>query len=147
MDQISFADAYEHARLSPGVILFTVCTVEGNGTLLRRVFSTHESVYPVGAGEQLDGISPWDVQIVERGRPFVAIDAASLAEHMADDLPLIQTLGGGSCINVPVRRAGATIGVVSLVGEEGAYDASSVEEATQLAARLIDVLEEALAAG
>ncbi|MFV0372979.1 GAF domain-containing protein [Microbacterium sp.] len=144
MTVLSLPEAHQEARRSPGVILFTVSAIADRATTMARLYTSHPDVYPVGGRKTLDGqTSPfWFEQVVRGGHPFLGPDTEAVRSFFFDS-STIESLGCGAIINVPVRYRGETIGSINFLDAEGAYDASSVDDAVRIAARVVDAVREA----
>jgi hypothetical protein len=143
---VVFQQVFDAMREDPGVILFTVLQWIPERSSLRRLFTSHPAEYPVG-GEKTVEISPgWLGTVIEDKKPFLAGDLASLREVFADS-ELIQRLGCGAVINVPVLDDGSNVaGVLALLDAEGSYTQQSVEAAVAVVNKNLTGLTEAFAA-
>jgi hypothetical protein len=141
-----FQETFEEMRRDPGVILFTVLQWIPERSSLRRLYTSHPDDYPVG-GEKTVEISPgWLGTVIEDKKPFLAPDLDALRDVFADS-ELIQRLGCGAVINVPVLDGGHNVvGVLALLDAEGRYTQHSVETAVDLVDRNLAELTEAFAA-
>jgi GAF domain-containing protein len=140
--QLAFHDLAEAARRSPGAKLVTISTIDVDQDQMIRVYSTDPESYPVGGrGEPLreGDDDPWYDRVVMQQRPWVSFDVDHLRAHFADH-ELIESLGCGAIINVPVVQDGVTIGSINLLDADGSYDQSSVDAALALGARIVPVL-------
>lgn len=143
---VVFQQVFDAMREDPGVILFTVLQWIPERSSLRRLFTSHPAEYPLG-GEKTVEISPgWLGTVIEDKKPFLAGDLAALREVFADS-ELIQRLGCGAVINVPVLDGGSNVvGVLALLDVEGSYTQQSVEAAVAVVNRNLTSLTEAFAA-
>ncbi|SEJ41821.1 GAF domain-containing protein [Arthrobacter sp. yr096] len=125
----TFQAALDALQQEPGVILFTALQWIPQRSSLKRLFTSHPAEYPVG-GEKTVEISPgWLGTVIEDKKPFLAPDLKALREVFTDS-ELIQQLGCGAVINVPVLDAqGNVVGVLALLDAEGKYTQQSVETA------------------
>jgi GAF domain-containing protein len=141
-----FQQAFEEMRRDPGVILFTALQWIPQRSSLRRLFTSHPADYPVG-GEKTVEISPgWLGTVIEDKEPFMAADLNALREVFADS-GLIQRLGCGAVINVPVLDDGRNVvGVLAMLDAEGRYTQQSLETAVDVVNRNLTDLTEAFAA-
>ena len=94
--------------------LFTVTVLDRAAGLARRVYSSHPDAYPV-SGTKPMAQGAWTTQVVERGEMFVANTVAEFAIYFADHA-LIESLGCGSALNIPVKM-GTVIGTVNILDE------------------------------
>jgi hypothetical protein len=141
-----FLQVFDAMRKDPGVILFTALQWIPERSSLRRLFTSHPADYPVG-GEKTVEISPgWLGTVIEDKKPFLAADLDALREVFADS-ELIQRLGCGAVINVPVLDGGGNVvGVLAMLDAEGRYTQQSVEAAADVVKRNLTDLIEAFAA-
>jgi hypothetical protein len=125
----TFQEAFDALQRDPGVILFTALQWIPQRSSLKRLFTSHPAEYPVG-GEKTVEISPgWLGTVIEGKEPFLAPDLTALREVFADS-ELIQQLGCGAVINVPVLdQQRNVVGVLALLDAEGKYTQQSVETA------------------
>jgi hypothetical protein len=140
--QDALHDLAAAARRSPGAILVTISTIDVDQDEMTRVYSTDPESYPVGDRDKplREGEDdPWYDRVVVQQRPWVSLDVDDLRANFADH-ELIESLGCGAIINVPVVHEGATIGSINLLDAAGRYDQSSVHAAVALAARIVPVL-------
>ncbi|MCT9871931.1 GAF domain-containing protein [Paenarthrobacter aurescens] len=127
-----FQQTFEAMQQEPGVILFTALQWIPQRSSLKRLFTSHPAEYPVG-GEKTVEISPgWLGTVIEDKKPFLAGDLKALREVFTDS-ELIQQLGCGAVINVPVLDHGHNVvGVLALLDAEGNYTRQSVETAVDV---------------
>lgn len=125
----TFHQAFQTLRKDPGVVLFTALQWIPRRSSLKRLFTSHPDEYPVG-GEKTVEISPgWLGTVIEEKEPFLAPDLTALREVFADS-ELIQQLGCGAVINVPVLdHHNNVVGVLALLDAEGKYTQHSVDTA------------------
>jgi len=130
--QAIFQHTLEAMKQEPGVILFTALQWNQQHSSLKRLFSSHPLEYPVG-GEKTVEISPgWLGTVIEDKKPFLAADLVALREVFSDS-ELIQKLGCGAVINVPVLdQQENVVGVLALLDAEGKYTQHSVETAVEV---------------
>jgi hypothetical protein len=142
----AFQQTFDAMRRDPGVILFTVLQWIPERSSLRRLFTSHPAEYPIG-GEKTVEISPgWLATVIDEKKPFLAADLNALREVFADS-ELIQRLGCGAVINVPVLDDGRNVlGVLAVLDAEGRYTEHSVEAAVDVVKRNLTDLTEAFAA-
>ncbi|MDR6639108.1 GAF domain-containing protein [Paenarthrobacter nitroguajacolicus] len=141
----TFQQAFDALQQDPGVVLFTALQWIPQRSSLKRLFTSHPAEYPVG-GEKTVEISPgWLGTVIEDKKPFLAADLDALKEVFADS-GLIQQLGCGAVINVPVLDPDSNVvGVLALLDAEGKYTQQSVDTAVALVnanqAQLIQAFE------
>jgi len=110
--------------------LLTLMRVDEARAEVERVYSSNPSAYPVGGRKQKRG-TPWSRVVVDRGEVFVARTPEEVREAFAD-YALIESLGIGSIMNVPIGWAGRRIGTMNV-----AHEARRFTEQDEVAGRLI----------
>ena len=138
---MTLSDVEERVRAELGVRLFTVLAWVPERRALRRVHSSHPAEYPVGGEKTVEVAAGWLDRCVTAQEPYFGPDRAAVREIFADH-ELIESLGCGAIINVPVVSGGRTLGVLNILDAEGAYDDSSVRAAESLAPLAVPALLE-----
>ncbi|MBN6051621.1 GAF domain-containing protein [Nonomuraea sp. RK-328] len=136
----------EEVRRTVGVRLFTVLAWIPERNALRRVHSSHPVAYPVGGEKTVEVARGWLARCVEAGQPYLGPDRAAVREIFADH-ELIEGLGCGSVVNVPVMDGGRVLGVLNILDAEGRYDEESVAAAVSLAPLAVPALRAAVTPG
>ncbi|WP_410588152.1 GAF domain-containing protein [Amycolatopsis sp. lyj-23] len=138
---MSLSTVEERVRAELGVRLFTVLAWVPERKALRRVHSSHPAQYPVGGEKTVEVAAGWLARCITAQEPYFGPDRAAVREIFADH-DLIESLGCGSIINVPVVDGGRTLGVLNILDAEGAYDEDSVRKAELLAPLAVPALKE-----
>ncbi|MEV6832285.1 GAF domain-containing protein [Amycolatopsis sp. NPDC051102] len=138
---MSLSTVEERVRAELGVRLFTVLAWIPERRALRRVHSSHPAEYPVGGEKTVEVAAGWLDRCITAQEPYFGPDRAAVREIFADH-ELIESLGCGSIINVPVVDGGRTLGVLNILDAEGAYDEASVKAAEALAPLAVPALKE-----
>ena len=133
-------------RQKLGVRLFTVLAWIPERRALRRTHSSHPEQYPVGGEKTVEVAQGWLAQCIEARQPYFGRDRAAVREIFADHA-LIESLGCGSIINVPVIDEGEVLGVLNILDAEGSYDEQSVAVAQSLAPLAVPALRTAVQEG
>lgn len=143
----NFQEIYTAAQEAPGVTLFTTTLIADAGTSMARIYTTHPEVFPIGGRKTLEGQHnpAWLDQVFIGQQPFLGTDKETLREFFFDS-SLIESLGCGAIINVPVISNGATIGSMNFLAPEGSYDHNSVTAAVDIAWRSVQLMQKTLAA-
>lgn len=123
----------EEARALVGHRLFTLLYVDGDE--VARVYSSHPAQYPV-SGRKRMGPTPWGAHVLDGRTPFVGRDVASIRWAFFD-APLIESMGLGSVVNIPVLYDGTVIGTMNLLHAEFHYDDRHVSPLARLAPVLV----------
>jgi GAF domain-containing protein len=122
----------EKVRAEVGVRLFTVLAWLPDRKALHRAYSSHPEQYPVGGEKTVEVAAGWLERCIVAQQPYLGPDRDAVRE-IFDDHELIESLGCGAIINVPVVQDGRTLGVLNILDAEGSYDDASVAAALQLA--------------
>ncbi|MFI7118806.1 GAF domain-containing protein [Amycolatopsis sp. NPDC049868] len=140
---VSLSTVEDKTRATIGVRLFTVLAWVPERRALRRVHSSHPVEYPVGGEKTVEVAAGWLERCITGQEPYFGPDSAAVREIFADH-ELIDSLGCGAVINVPVVDDGRTLGVLNLLDAEGHYDDESVAMARSLAPLAVPALRELL---
>ncbi|WP_394362097.1 GAF domain-containing protein [Amycolatopsis sp. SB7-3] len=140
---VSLSTVEDKTRATIGVRLFTVLAWVPERRALRRVHSSHPVEYPVGGEKTVEVAAGWLERCITGQEPYFGPDSAAVREIFADH-ELIDSLGCGAVINVPVVDDGRTLGVLNLLDAEGHYDEDSVAVARSLAPLAVPALRELL---
>ena len=101
------------SRSMDGHKLFTVMTVDLAASLAKRVYSNHPTAYPVTGTKPIHHDAWFDIVHGQR-RSFVANTIIDIAK-VFPDFELIQSLGCGSVINLPVVLKGDLVATINLL--------------------------------
>jgi GAF domain-containing protein len=123
----------EAARDRVGHQLFTLLFVDGSD--VARCYSSRPAEYPV-AGRKPMGATPWGALVLRQQQPFVGRDKAAIRWAFFDH-ELIESMGLGAVINIPVIYDGATIGTMNVLDAEHAYTEDQIPLLLELAPLLI----------
>ncbi len=132
--ETSFAAVAHALAQEPGYRLCTVLIHNPAQNLVRRAWSSHPDVYPVGGTKPLVD-EPWVKPVLIEGKPHLARDPEDLRRVFFDSA-LIASLGCGSTLNLPVSWDGSVIGSFNISHEAHYYDSldlSSFQPLIQLA--------------
>ncbi|MER6670159.1 GAF domain-containing protein [Amycolatopsis japonica] len=140
---VSLSTVEDKTRATIGVRLFTVLAWVPERRALRRVHSSHPVEYPVGGEKTVEVAAGWLDRCITGQEAYFGPDSAAVREIFADH-ELIDSLGCGAVINVPVVDEGRTLGVLNLLDAEGHYDEDSVAVARSLAPLAVPALRELL---
>jgi len=129
----------EETRRLVGHRLFTLLYVDG--TDVARVWSSHPAEYPTSGRKQMTE-TPWGTHVLAGGQPYLGRDVAGIRWAFPDHA-LIESMGLGAVINLPVRYDGQTIGTCNLLDAEHAYDEAALAKVLPLAPLLVPAFLEA----
>ena len=113
--------------------LFTLLLVDG--AEVARLYSSRPAEYPVG-GRKPMGTTPWGAHVIHGKQPWLTRDPAGLRWAFFDHA-LIEGMGLGSNISIPVVYDDACLGTISLLHVEGHYAEADMARAAALAPLLI----------
>ena len=126
-----------YSRALSGHKLFTVMTVDMEAGLARRAFTNYPIEYPASGTKPIHRDS-WFEIVHGQKRSFVANTINDIAK-VFPDFELIESLGCGSVINLPVVLRGDLVSTINLLHAEHYYTAERVkflENALTLPAKL-----------
>jgi GAF domain-containing protein len=107
---------------SPGTKLFTILVHHRADRQSERFYSNRPTEYPVGGRKPVTD-SAWMQRVIHGGQPWIGHNAEDIKWAFYDH-ELIHSLGCESCLNMPVRWRGETIGTLNLLAGPGHYDES-----------------------
>jgi GAF domain-containing protein len=113
--------------------LFTLNSTDGQ--TIARAYSSHPTEYPV-SGRKTVGQTEWDDLVIRRRQPFLGPDRPAIRRAFPDHA-LIESMGLGAVINLPVVYDGATIGTLNLLDAEHRYTAADLDRLRPFPALLI----------
>jgi GAF domain-containing protein len=128
----------EEAQRRFGWKLFTAMRYLASGEV-ERVHTSDPAAYPL-AGRKPRRDTPWSRQVLVRGEPYYANDAAGI-RFAFEDAEKILGLGLGAVMNVPVKEGGRVLGTLNFLRETGGYRPEDLEVAMKLAADAQAVLK------
>ena len=134
---MSFADIGAEAQRRFGWKLFTVMRYLESGEV-ERVHTSNPVAYPL-AGRKPRRDTPWSRQVLVRGEPHYANEAAGIRAAF-EDAEKILGLGLGAVINVPVKEGDRVLGTLNFLREAGAYRPEHVSQALSLSGKAIPLL-------
>lgn len=100
--------------------LFTVLVLDEARGLNRRFHSSRPVEYPVGGYKPVQPDSAYYRRVVHAGEPRFCRNRAEIIQAFPDHA-LILSLGCESCVNMPIRWNGHTLGALNLLHEAGHY--------------------------
>lgn len=113
-----------------GFGLFTMLVVTPSGEEVERIYSSNPDAYPL-AGRKRMGPTPWGEHVLRQKRPFLGRDVAAIRWAFPDHV-LIESLGLGCVINIPILAFGRVLGTFNILDREGVYDESDMATALAL---------------
>lgn len=126
-----------------GTRLFTVTRHDLAAGLFRRIYTSHPADYPVQGTKPLLRDAWYDL-CVTRAQPFIANTPEAFRGYFFDHA-LIESLGLGSAVNLPVRAADGTVpGTLNLLAEAGHFTAERLAGYDAILRRHLDALRAAL---
>lgn len=135
----TFRTVESAAKRLVGHQLFTLLYRDGEE--VARVYSNRPAEYPV-SGRKPMGPTPWGDLVLKQCKPYFCSDKAGIRWAFFDHA-LIESMGLGSAINIPVVYDGACIGTMNLLDAEFHYREEHVAQVAPLAPLLIPAFLEA----
>jgi len=105
-----------------GQSLFTVLAYDDASSRLCRLHSNRLDINPVGGIKRVTQ-SRWADHVLTRGEVFIGSNRDDI-RAVFSEFEVLWSIGCESVLNIPVRRAGRTIGTLNLLGPAGRYDAA-----------------------
>lgn len=118
--------------------LFTVMRVHETTAEVERTYSSNTTAYPIGGRKGKRG-TPWSRVVLDRGEVFIARDRDEVREAFADHA-LIESLGIGSIMNVPLSYAGRRLGTMNISHDAGWFTEQDVSAGQLIAAFVVPLL-------
>ena len=103
-----------------GVKLFTITDHDPARDTVCRLYSSMPAAYPVSGTKPSERDSDWHRRVIGCHETFVLNSSPEIAAAFPDHA-LIQSLGCGSVINVPIVVAGRVLGTLNCLDAEGRY--------------------------
>jgi GAF domain-containing protein len=97
--------------------LFTMMRVHEATPDVERIYSSNTNAYPVGGRKQKRG-TPWGRVVLDRGEVFVARNRDEVRSAFSD-YSLIESLGIGSIMNIPLAFQGRRLGTMNISHDAG----------------------------
>ena len=119
--------------------LFTLLYVDGDE--VARVYSNRPAEYPV-SGRKPMGKTAWGDLVLRDCKPFLGRDKAAIRWAFFD-YALIESMGLGAAICIPVVYDGACLGTMNILDAEHHYRDEHVSRVAPLAPLLIPAFMEA----
>ena len=134
---MNFPAIGDEAQRRFGWKLFTAMRYLASGEV-ERVHTSNPAAYPL-AGRKPRRDTPWSRQVLVRGEPYYANDAAGI-RFAFEDAEKILGLGLGAVINVPVKDGERVLGTLNFLREAGGYRPQQVSQALALTGKAIQLL-------
>ncbi len=134
---MSYSSIGEEAQRRFGWKLFTAMRYLPSGEV-ERVHTSDADAYPL-AGRKPRRDTPWSRQVLVRGEPYYANDAAGI-RFAFEDAEKIFRLGLGAVINAPVTFDERVLGTLNFLREAGGYRVEHIADALALARKAIELL-------
>lgn len=115
----------------PGHRLFTILVHHPAAQQSERFYSNLPAEYPVGGRKPVTD-SPWMQQVIHGGQPWIGRNADAIRWAFYDSETIL-ALGCESCLNMPVRWRGETLGTLNLLHGAGHYTEADIPHVALLA--------------
>jgi GAF domain-containing protein len=103
-----------------GFKLFTIMYFDADCFEVERLFTNMPAVYPLSGRKKKRG-SAWGEHTLRLMKPFRATHPDGIREAFDDHETLIEGLGLGSILNIPIAYDGKCVGTMNLTHVEGWY--------------------------
>jgi hypothetical protein len=120
------------ARRRIGFRLLTMLMLSPDGDEVQRLYTTDPIHYPVSGRERL-GTTPWGRLVFVEQHPYLGADANSVRWAFPQDFDLIESLGLGSTVNIPIVNSGTTLGSLNILDQAHYYHEGHLHAAMNLA--------------
>jgi GAF domain-containing protein len=127
---LNFVSIGEAAQSRFGWKLYTAMRYLPSGEV-ERVHTSNPEAYPL-SGRKPRRDTAWSRQVLVRGEPYYANDAAGI-RFAFEDAEKILGLGLGAVMNVPVKAGERVLGTLNFLREAGGYSPKHLEDALALA--------------
>ncbi len=134
---MNFTAIGDEAQRRFGWKLFTAMRYLPSGEV-ERVHTSNPEAYPL-AGRKPRRDTPWSRQVLVRGEPYYANDAAGI-RFAFEDAEKILGLGLGAVMNAPVKDGERVLGTLNFLREAGGYRPTHVAEALSVARMAVHLL-------
>lgn len=112
--------------------LFTVMVLDHDRGVAERTYTNQPDAYPVHGCKPFGDLKDWGKHVLEGGQPFIGNDRDIIRKHFPDS-GVIESLGCGAVINLPILYDGHVLGTLNLLHEEGYYQEADLEVAAPFA--------------
>ena len=138
----TLTEVHKAVRAELGVKLFTILAFTDGGQTLHRIYSSHPQQYPVGGRKDVvaDIAADWVTRCRDEKAPYFGATREDVRRIFTDSA-LIESLGCGSIINVPIVRHGVSIGALNILDTEGKYSRADIEKALTIAEDAGEIIE------
>jgi GAF domain-containing protein len=134
---LSYLRIGDEAQRRFGWKLFTAMRYLETGEV-ERVHTSDPVAYPL-AGRKPRRDTPWSRQVLVRGEPYFANDAAGI-RFAFEDAEKILGLGLGAVMNVPVKDGERVLGTLNFLREADGYRKEDLKQAEALASLASELL-------
>jgi hypothetical protein len=138
----TLTEVHDRVRAEMGVKLFTILAFTDGGQTMQRIYSSHPQQYPVGGRKDVVSAvaADWVTRCRDEQAPYFGASREDVRRIFTDSA-LIESLGCGSIINVPIVRHGVCIGALNILDAEGTYSGADIEKALMIAERAGEIVE------
>jgi GAF domain-containing protein len=133
-----FSEADALVQQAIGHKLFTITRVHESAHEVERLYSSNPAAYPVG-GRKRKPDTAWSRTVLVERHVFVARTPEEVREAFADHA-LIESLGIGSIMNVPITFAGRPVGVMNVSHDANWFTPQDADTGRVIAAFLAPAL-------
>ncbi|WP_409565794.1 GAF domain-containing protein [Methylobacterium sp. J-077] len=115
-----------------GYRLLTFTAIIADSSSVKRLWSSHQDIYPAGGTKQLEN-HEWGRVVLQEQRPIVCNEPADLQRIFADHVD-IANLGCSAGVNLPVVFQGDVLGTVNIFHKAQWFSQDKIDRGTDLMA-------------
>jgi GAF domain-containing protein len=134
----TFFQALDHAMAEFfGHKLFTILVCDYERQIMTRVYSTRKDINPIDGQKRITD-SRWTRTVLKRGEILRESDLKSVFS----EYEVLWGIGCQSVLNIPITKAGVTLGTINLLDVAGKYDEADLDVAVLFAQLAVTVVEQ-----
>ena len=106
--------------------LFTLTVIDRSTKYVERVYSNNKKIYPLLGTKQIPN-NAWTRKVIIEKKQFLALNLKEI-KKLFFDYEIIQSLGCGSIINIPILNNKKILGTLNVLHKEKYYTKKSVNK-------------------
>ena len=111
--------------------LFTLMVVDKSGKYVERVYSNNKKIYPL-LGTKPIPKNAWTKRVIINKKEFLGSNFNQI-KKLFFDYKIIQSLGCGSIINIPIISNKNVLGTLNILHKENYYNKKSINDVKNFA--------------
>ena len=125
-----FEEFYQQSASIIDVKIFTITKFEENSTIASRIYTNIPESYPTFGTKPVTE-DHWSEQVLNNRKSFISNSIEEIAD-VFPDYELIETLGCGSCINVPIIINDQVLATLNCLNTKDFYQETQIEKVKSL---------------